>query len=260
MQTDKLAYLWFQEIPQGFFALIGRNKLDASGYAFKSVELKETSFRLDAVFAPLVSDDFTYFVEVQFQRDALFYARLLAEVFLYLKQFQVKKWRVVVIYPNRNAEQEDLGSFSELLNTNLIQRIYLNELPSLDVLDETISIFKLAVEPNTTAIQAAKMLAERAPEQLDFIERVLFYKFSNLTRREILNMLGIKEEFEEELKKTKAYQEILAEGIETGIQQGIQQGELKGKIQAVPLLRKLGMSNESIAKELNLPIEQVSQA
>jgi len=49
MRTDKLAYLWLQEVPQGFFKLIGRDARDAEKYAFKSVELKETAFRLDGL-------------------------------------------------------------------------------------------------------------------------------------------------------------------------------------------------------------------
>lgn len=62
MRTDKLAYLWLQEIPEGFFTLIGRDKTDAQRYTFKSVELKETAFRIDAVFTPQEADDITYFI------------------------------------------------------------------------------------------------------------------------------------------------------------------------------------------------------
>lgn len=78
MKTDQLVYLLFQEIPQGVFRLVGRRREDAAKYEFKSVELKETAFRCDAVFAPLNpadSDEPTYLVEAQFQRDKDFYAR-----------------------------------------------------------------------------------------------------------------------------------------------------------------------------------------
>ncbi len=63
----------------------------------------------------------------------------------------------------------------------LVQRIYLNELPSLKQLDAEVGIFKLIVEPETTAIKEAKSLVERAPEHLDFVERVIFYQFKNLS-------------------------------------------------------------------------------
>lgn len=60
MHTDKLVYLLLQLLPQGFFSLIGRSPDDDSRYEFKSVEIKETAFRIDGVFVPQ-SDDFTYF-------------------------------------------------------------------------------------------------------------------------------------------------------------------------------------------------------
>ncbi|MFQ3597904.1 MAG: DUF2887 domain-containing protein, partial [Chloroherpetonaceae bacterium] len=74
MHTDKLIYLLLQLLPQAFFLLIGRNPNDAVRYQFKSVELKDVSFRIDGLFIP-DTDDVTYFVEVQFQRDEQFYAR-----------------------------------------------------------------------------------------------------------------------------------------------------------------------------------------
>lgn len=74
-------------------------------------------------------------------------------------------------------------------------------------------------------------------------------------------MLSIREEFEEELKKTRAYQEILEEGRETGIREGIEkgieQGIEQGILKTVPLLRELGLTDEVIAARLNLPIEKV---
>ncbi len=139
MKTDKLAYLWLQEVPEGFFTLIGRNKSDSSRYLFQSVELKETAFRIDGVFVPQ-TDDITYFVEVQFQRDNAFYARLFAQIFLYLKQFGACHWRAVVIYPNKSAEQASLIGYEEMLATNLIQRIYLDELPSLKQMNAEVGI------------------------------------------------------------------------------------------------------------------------
>lgn len=258
MKTDKLTYLWMQEAPQGFFALIDRSKSDAARYAFKSVEVKESAFRLDGVFVPQ-TDDLTYFVEVQFQRDEKFYERVLAQASLYIKQFGAGRWRIVAIYPTRSAEQTNLRAVEELLETNLIQRIYLDELPSLEELDSEVGIFKLVIEPEPTVIKAAKGLIERAPERIDFIERVLFYKFRNLTRKEILKMLGIREEFEEELKKTRAYQEILEEGREQGVREGREKGVLEGKLQAVSLLRELGLSDEVTAQRLGLPLEAVKK-
>ncbi len=73
-------------------------------------------------------------------------------------------------------------------------------------------------------------------------------------------MLNIDKELEEELRKTRAFQEILEEGRETGIKEGLKQGLERGDLIAVPLLRKLGMSDEAIAKELGLSVEKVKSA
>jgi len=286
MRTDKIAYLWLQDIPEGFFALIGRAKEDALRYEYKSVELKETSFRIDGVFVPEAKDkDYTYFVEVQFQQDETFYARFFAEIFLYLKQFSVKKWRAVVIYPNRTTEQKEREAYSVLLESECVKRVYLDELPSIEQLDEAIGVFRLAIEPKPKAVEAAKNLVEKNPSRLDYITKLLFYKFENLTRKEILEMLSIREEFEEELKKTRAYQEILQEGMlkgykqgvkegfeegyEEGIQKGIESGKLEGKLEgkiegkiegkleAVQLLREAGFSDEVISERLGVPLQAV---
>jgi predicted transposase/invertase (TIGR01784 family) len=260
MRTDKLTYSWFKNIPQGFFTLIEKTTLNPKNYVFQSVELKETAFRLDGVFVPNEHEEFTFFVEVQFQRDEAFYARFFAEIFLYIKQYPVQRWQAVVIYPSRKIEGENLLPFEEMLKTNLVKRIYLDELPNADRLDSSVAIFKLMIEPPDTVSETARYLIERSPQYLDFIELVLFYKFPTLTRKEILNMLNIDKELEEELRKTRGFQEILEEGRETGIKEGLERGLEQGKLMAVPLLRKLGMSDEAIAKELGLAVEKVKSA
>ncbi len=272
MRIDKLAYLWLQEIPEGFFALIGREKSDAEKYDFKSIELKELALRLDGVFVPF-DDDYTYFVEVQFQRDEDFYWRLLAEAALYAKQFRVRKWRAVVIYPNRYAEQENLEGFEELLATPLIRRAYLNELPEISRLDDAIGVFKLVVEPKPKMAESARELLARAPDKLSFVQRVLSSAFSELTLKEILKMLNIREEIEEELKKTRVFQDLLREGEiigfkrgikegleegrEMGLKEGVKEGVKEGKLLAVPALREAGFSDEAIAEKLALSLDDV---
>ncbi|MCS7012472.1 MAG: hypothetical protein RMI34_00975 [Chloroherpetonaceae bacterium] len=67
-------------------------------------------------------------------------------------------------------------------------------------------------------------------------------------------MLGITEEI---LRDTQAFQEILAEGREEGRAQGLAQGREEGKLEAVPILREMGLSDEVIAEKLNLPLEKV---
>ncbi|MFQ3608042.1 MAG: Rpn family recombination-promoting nuclease/putative transposase, partial [Chloroherpetonaceae bacterium] len=283
MKTDKLVYLLLQLAPQSFFSLIGRDETEAEHYDFKSVELKETSFRLDGVFVPKNQADFTYFVEAQFQPDEDFYARFFAEVFLYLKQYRVKKWRAVAIYPSRSVEQRSIEGYDELLETGLVLRVYLDELPEQESVSKNVGLFKLLVAPEAKAPSIAKRLIQNATlKQVDLIEQIVSYKFSKLTREEVKAMLGIQEEL---LKETQFYKDIyndiynqlrkeiydlaqkeglkegreqgLKKGFEKGIVEGRLEGEIQGKLSAVPNLRKLGLSDEAIAEALNLSLELV---
>jgi predicted transposase/invertase (TIGR01784 family) len=76
-------YQLFQTFPKIFFELIGQSNLEVSGYEFKSVEIKQTAFRIDGVFLPTVDlpNQTIYFAEVQFQQDTNFYYRFVTEIF-----------------------------------------------------------------------------------------------------------------------------------------------------------------------------------
>ncbi len=213
MHTDKLIYLLLQLAPQGFFSLIGRNPSDASRYEFKSIELKETAFRIDGVFIPTSIDDFTYFVEAQFQPDEHFYARLFAEIFLYLKQYPTAKWQAVVMYSSRSVEQKEIEAYSELLALERVKRVYLDELPESE--SNAVALYELLIAKEQEAEAKARKLAERASVvELNLIEQILTYKFRTLTREEIRKMLKIQEEL---LKDTAFYKEAFEEGRAEGI-------------------------------------------
>lgn len=250
MKTDKLVYLLFQKAPQGFFTLVGRSAEDAAKYEFKSIEIKETAFRLDDVFTSIDANEPTYFVEAQFQLDDEFYGRFFAEIFLYLKQYRVSQWHAVVIFPSRSTEQTEFGAYQGLLDTGLIRRIYLDELPEMPQAEAAIGLFKLLIEPESTAPSSARAVLQKAPEYLDIVHRILSYKFSNLKPKKVSDMLGLNEEF---LKETQYYKDIFNEGK----LEGELKGELKGKLEVVPLLRQVGLSDDVIAEKLNLPLGSV---
>jgi predicted transposase YdaD len=62
------------------------------GYKFSSREIKELARRFDGIFMPPEDDTDKpiYFVEVQFQEKEDFWWRFLAEIFVYLGQYQPK--------------------------------------------------------------------------------------------------------------------------------------------------------------------------
>lgn len=217
----------------------------------RSIELKEKALRLDAVFEPIDPKEPTYFVEAQFQSDEGFYGRFFSEIFLYLHQYRekVRRWQGVVIYPSQAAEQKDLGAHQEVLarlEPDLIRRIYLDQLPSIEQLETPVGWFRLVIELEQTAPEVARILAARSAESLNIVQQILFAKFAKKSRQEILAMLGITEEI---LRNTQAFQEILQEGRE--------EGKLEAKLEMVPLLRELGLDDETIAQKLSLPLEKV---
>lgn len=70
MKTDSLFYRLFQEFPKIFCEIIGNPSQLANNYQFSSVEVKQTSFRIDGVFLSNQGEENPiYFVEVQFQLD-----------------------------------------------------------------------------------------------------------------------------------------------------------------------------------------------
>lgn len=111
MKTDTLFYRLFLRWPQLAMELLG---LPYSGdsYKFVSEEIKQTAFRIDGLFKPMV-DNLEHpliFVEVQYQPDVDFYARLFSEITLYLYQQKPgRPWLALVIYSARSTEKAVLS-------------------------------------------------------------------------------------------------------------------------------------------------------
>jgi predicted transposase/invertase (TIGR01784 family) len=249
-------YRLFQTFPSTFFELIGHPPEKATAYEFRSVEIKQTAFRIDGVFILVSSSDQQpiLFAEVQFQKDPEFYYRLFSEITLYLRQYQpASDWQAVVIYPARSIESPEPIAYRDWLSLPKVRRMYLNELepgadPSLGV-----SIVRLVTESKKRALNQAKKLIVKTQQDigdqitqrkiLELIETIVIYKFPEKSRQELEVMLGLGD-----LKDTRFYQE--AE----------QEGERKAKIESVPRLLQMGLILEQIAQGLNLPIEVVRQA
>ncbi|NJM73922.1 MAG: Rpn family recombination-promoting nuclease/putative transposase [Scytonema sp. RU_4_4] len=263
MKTDSIFYRLFQEFPSIFFELIGEPPQEANAYQFSSVEVKQTAFRIDGVFLPAKeSDNPIYFVEVQFQEDSEIYARLFAEIFLYLRQNQPQNdWRAAVIYPTRSLDTADKKHYREFFTSQRVSRIYLDELGEAVSLPISIATVKLVIENEDTAIEKARELIDRTQQEisvqqqqrqlLQLIETILIYKFPTMSREEIEAMFGLSE-----LKQTRFYQEAFEEGKQEGKQEGARQE----KFRTVPLLLRVGLTVEEVARELELTVEEVQQA
>lgn len=249
VKTDPIFYRLFKTFPGVFFELIGQAPALAAVYEFRSVEIKQTAFRIDGVFIP--SSNSTQqpvlFVEVQFQKDADFYFRFFSEITLYLRQYKpVSDWQAVVIYPSRSIESPQPVAYQDWLALPKVQRLYLDELAIAPNPSLGINLVQLVVEVEERLAEQARSLIVKARQEvgdrniqceiIELIETIVVYKFPQKSRQELEVMLGLGD-----LKETKFYQEAAQET----------------KLEAVPRLLKLGLSVEQIAEALKLSVEDV---
>jgi predicted transposase/invertase (TIGR01784 family) len=117
MRRDTIFFQLFQQLPTLLFELLPQPPERANEYSFDSIEVKETSFRIDGVFTPPDPSGIAYFCEVQFQLDDLLYERMLSEIsiFTYRHRILFSDWRAVAIYPSRNMEQSGKEIVVEML-------------------------------------------------------------------------------------------------------------------------------------------------
>ncbi|NET60775.1 MAG: Rpn family recombination-promoting nuclease/putative transposase [Symploca sp. SIO2E6] len=213
-------------------------------------------------------DPTVFFVEVQFQEDDLIYHRLFAELFVFLQQNpEFTNWQAVVIFPSKSLEPEDVGVYSLLLESDQVQRFYLNELEQVQPFSVVIGLMQLIVaSKKRTPARARELLAQVEQQSLPFpsstiielLETTMVYKFPLLSRQEIAEMLGLAES----IKETRVYQE----GLEIGLEKGHDQGrEQEGQTLVLKLLsRKVGQlppKLESQIKTLSLDkLEELAEA
>jgi predicted transposase/invertase (TIGR01784 family) len=236
--------------------LIGQPQA-AENYEFKSIDIKQTAFRIDRVFLPprKPEDQPVYFVEIQFQKDAELYHRFFAEIFLYLRHYpSTPEWYGLLILPSRNLLPDRTRLFDSLLSSPNVRHIYLNELPNGEE-PLSLAVIKLIIAPEASTPDIARRLIHRTrqleerniPNQqlLELIETIVVYKFPLLNRQELEAMLGLGS-----LKQTRVYQEAVEEGVQQGLQQGLQ------KIVQRQLQQRFG----TIAPQTQTQIAQLSIA
>lgn len=233
MHTDALFYRLFQERPATLFELAGMAYPHDAGYRLTALEVKQTAFRLDGVLAPDPehADAPMIFVETQFQSQPTFYARWLASIHLHLHRHAVSRaWRGIVVFPDRATEPALHAAHQYLLDAALLHRVYLDDL--IDCAPDTLGVrlAKLVILDDAQAAAEARELAAAssdAPSRidiLDLIETILIHKFPSLSRAEIKDMLHLPNT---DLKQTRFYQEVFAEGREEGREEGAQQAETR---------------------------------
>jgi predicted transposase/invertase (TIGR01784 family) len=252
MRRDTIFYQIFQQFPGLLFDLLPTPVLNPSGYTFDSVEVKETSFRIDGIFRPPNNNGTIFFAEVQFQRDDRLYERLNSEasIYIYRHYDTFQDWQAIAIYPDRHTEQASTKVPPELFASGRIQAIYLNELGQTDQLP--LSLLNLTLLEGDAAITEARSLLTQAKRIeasnaiIDMIATIMVYKFTTISRDEVYKMLNYTLD---EFKQTRFYQEVSAEEREL---------ERRSLIWHM-LNRKLGNISSSLQTQFDgLPIGQVT--
>ncbi|NJL83881.1 MAG: Rpn family recombination-promoting nuclease/putative transposase, partial [Chloroflexaceae bacterium] len=232
---------------------------------FDSIEVKQTAFRVDGVFLPAHNSPAqpVYFVEVQFYPDENLYHRLFGEVFTFLRHHpDYPHWRTTVIFSDRNLEQQQKEAYQVLLDSHHTQLIFLDELPNTPDNTLSVQILKLIIEPQPTAPERARQILEQVPslpqEQTlqQLIQTIMVYKFPQLSREEIVKMLGLATSF----KETRVYQEIREEAREEGRKEGREEGMLLGERSLIlkQLTRRIGLISPANRERIEqLSLEQL---
>jgi predicted transposase YdaD len=111
-----------------------------------------------------------------------------------------------------------------LLESEQVQRIYLEDLSRLLTHSLGIGLVQLIVaQPEQAQTQAQQLLSQIRSQQpptlsiaaiIELIETIVVYKFPQLSRQEIEQMLGLSE-----IRQTRVYQEALQEGQQEGRQE-----------------------------------------
>jgi predicted transposase/invertase (TIGR01784 family) len=221
MKRDTLFYRIFQQNPTLLFDLLPHPPANAEGYTFESVEVKETSFRVDGVLCPPNDRGVVYFSEFQMQRIPDLYERMFSEIGVYAFRYreQVTDWQAVAIYGNRQIEQPHTIVPYELFDSGRILPIYLDELGEIEQLPLGVALLVLTILEGQEAINQAQAMMDRARRVetgsviMEMISTVMVYKFTSLSRDEVNQMLNYTMD---ELRETRFYQEVSAEGREEG--------------------------------------------
>jgi len=253
MRRDSIWYKLFKQIPGLLFDLTGEVPPNADRYRFDSVEVKESSFRIDGVFLPPEDalSQSIFFAEVQLQKDDALYQRFFSEIFLFLRRSEVAygDWAGVLIYGSRSMEPSSSVWYRSLLSSSQISQIYLDELGDWRELPLELGLVSLTNASEEEAPEQARLLLERGAQVeqreaiIELVRTIMFYKFSTLSWEAIEAMLNIQDV---QLEQTRVYQDM-----EVKAQQKLILRLLTNRLGDVPEPQR--------AKILTMSLEQIEQ-
>jgi predicted transposase YdaD len=229
-------------------------------YRFEAVELKAVNHRLDGVLWPQRGPAGTarrpvVKLELQMQRDTRFKHRLGAQTLRFLQLHpKVRHLRVVVVVPHRrlNLGPAQLPRELQLVLDEVIW-ISLEELGQQDQLDPLLNLLTLPVLHEPELQLSSQKILERRPDLTETVFPILMQLHPHFTLEQMMVYVKIPTQ---ELRHSRAAQELLAEGRLEGRQQGEALGEVKATLRL--LNHRCGpLSPATTTRIQALPLEQL---
>ena len=186
--------------------------------------------------------------------DPGFHHRLAAQTFRFLQLHPaVEHWRVVVITPHQRLNLVPVTPLQSFLDT--VHWVSLDELAQVQNLDAAIDLLTLPVRSEQELGERCRRILTERKDLVSVVLSMLFECFSQLSREEILMIVGLPLQ---ELRHTRAVQEILEEGREEGREVGRQQEAAALTIRL--LMRRLGSLDQASRDALtSLPLPLLEQ-
>ncbi|MCX5959885.1 MAG: DUF2887 domain-containing protein [Cyanobacteria bacterium] len=282
MNTDRWFYGVFQSAPDlirwlaepspGLEDSLGAVPLELDRqYRFSAPELKAGSHRLDGVLWPIGSETGSkglpvVLLEVQMRADIGFHHRLAAQTYRFLQLHpRIEHWRVVVITPHLRLQLGPVMPLRGFLAQ--VHWVSLEELGEQHNLDAAVDLLTLPVRSEQELGERCRRILASRRDLEPVVFSMMFGRFPKLSREEILMIAGLPLQ---ELRHTRAVQEILEEGRQEGRQQGRQEGREEGLeagrqqeaagLAIRLLIRRLGSIDAGSLERLNdLPLQQLEQ-
>ena len=273
MNTDRWFYGVFQSAPDliRWLAVSPTGAMPSGAvpteldrqYRFSAPELKAGSHRLDGVLWPLGSETGSeelpvVLLEVQMRADPGFHHRLAAQTYRFLQlHHRIEHWRVVVITPHRRLQLGPVVPLRGFLEQ--VHWISLEALGEQENLDAAVDLLTLPVRSEQELAERCRRILASRGDLEAVVFSMLFERFPQLSKEEILMIAGLPLQ---ELRHTRAVQEILEEGRQEGRQEGLEAGRQQeaAGLAIRLLIRRLGSIDAGSRERLSdLPLQQLQQ-
>jgi predicted transposase YdaD len=229
-------------------------------YRFEAVELKAVNHRLDGVLWPQRGPAGTarqpvVKLELQMHSKPGFKHRLGAQTLRFLQLHpKVRHLQVVVVVPHHrlNLGPARLPRQLQLVMSEVIW-VSLEELGQKDELDPLLNLLTLPVLLEPQLQRSSQQILERRPDLTETVFPILMQRHPHFTLEQMMVYVKIPTQ---ELRHSRAAQELLAEGRLEGRQQGEALGEVKAILRL--LNHRCGpLSPATTTRIQALPLEQL---